>query len=669
VTNNERAKSIIEQSRCEAAGLILPVPLPQNPAALPQPPADQGDQDRRSYWEAVFASPDPWNYGSVYEQVKYTQTLALIPAGCGRRALEIACAEGVFTAMLAPRVDQLLAVDISEQALERAAGRCRGRHNIEFRQLDLVSDPVPDNLDLIVCSEVLYYLEDETQLAAVAVKLRNALKPGGRIVTAHAYVLSDAPGRTAFDWDNPFGITTIMRIFAETGGLSLERAIDTGLYRICAFRLTDNDEAAPQPLLETAAYGTPLEDAVAQYIIWDGAVVRRADAWQNELTHDVPVLMYHRIASAGPAALARYRTSPQAFDAQMRLLRRHGYYAITSATFCEHLKTRKPFRGRPVMITFDDGYEDFASAAFPILKRYDMSAEVFIVTDNVGGSADWDAEYGPPAALMNWQQIQQLQQAGIAFGSHSAIHCSADSLSSGDLLRAAARSKAILEIRLGRAVSSIALPYGIYDARSETVLKLCDYQIAYTTQERRATLNDRPLRIPRIEVRGDVELDEFAAAVGIFPGTGSHAEAIRPGPDRLLVSVIIPAYNAAYTIAETLQSVCWQTYANLEIIVVDDGSGDETVAIVRQHAASDARIRLLQQDNAGVAAARNAGIAAAQADYIALLDADDLWHSSKIERQMAVLLARGATVALVYTWYALIDDSGTIIGHSPQSLD
>jgi peptidoglycan/xylan/chitin deacetylase (PgdA/CDA1 family) len=348
--------------------------------------------------------------------------------------------------------------------------------------------------------------------------------------------------------------------------LSLERAIDTGLYRICAFRLTDNDEAAPQPLLETAAYGTPLEDAVAQYIIWDGAVVRRADAWQNELTHDVPVLMYHRIASAGPAALARYRTSPQAFDAQMRLLRRHGYYAITSATFCEHLKTRKPFRGRPVMITFDDGYEDFASAAFPILKRYDMSAEVFIVTDNVGGSAGWDAEYGPPAALMNWQQIQQLQQAGIAFGSHSAIHCSADSLSSGDLLRAAARSKAILEIRLGRAVSSIALPYGIYDARSETVLKLCDYQIAYTTQERRATLNDRPLRIPRIEVRGDVELDEFAAAVGIFPGTGSHAEAIRPGPDRPLVSVIIPAYNAAYTIAETLQSVCWQTYANLEII-------------------------------------------------------------------------------------------------------
>jgi glycosyltransferase involved in cell wall biosynthesis len=270
---------------------------------------------------------------------------------------------------------------------------------------------------------------------------------------------------------------------------------------------------------------------------------------------------------------------------------------------------------------------------------------------------------------MNWQQIQQLQQAGIAFGSHSAIHCSADSLSSGDLLRAAARSKAILEIRLGRAVSSIALPYGIYDARSETVLKLCDYQIAYTTQERRATLNDRPLRIPRIEVRGDVELDEFAAAVGIFPGTGSHAEAIRPGPDRLLVSVIIPAYNAAYTIAETLQSVCWQTYANLEIIVVDDGSGDETVAIVRQHAASDARIRLLQQENAGVAAARNAGIAAAQADYIALLDADDLWHSSKIERQMGVLLARGATVALVYTWYALIDDSGTIIGHSPQSLD
>lgn len=140
-----------------------------------------------------------------------------------------------------------------------------------------------------------------------------------------------------------------------------------------------------------------------------------------------------------------------------------------------------------------------------------------------------------------------------------------------------------------------------------------------------------------------------------------------PGEGECLVSVIVPAYNAAKTIDETLRSVRAQTYRNLEVIVVDDGSTDETGEIARSHARRDSRVRLIKQGNAGVAAARNRGIAESSGDIIAPVDADDLWHSDKIGRQMEVLGAAGERVGLVYCWYAIIDAKSRIrsLHHRP----
>jgi glycosyltransferase involved in cell wall biosynthesis len=98
------------------------------------------------------------------------------------------------------------------------------------------------------------------------------------------------------------------------------------------------------------------------------------------------------------------------------------------------------------------------------------------------------------------------------------------------------------------------------------------------------------------------------------------------------VSVIVPAYNAAAFIAETIQSALDQTYRDFEIIVVDDGSRDGTPARV---AAFGERVRLHQQPNSGVARARNTGVSLARGEWIAFLDADDLWLPEKLERQLA----------------------------------
>jgi glycosyltransferase involved in cell wall biosynthesis len=138
-------------------------------------------------------------------------------------------------------------------------------------------------------------------------------------------------------------------------------------------------------------------------------------------------------------------------------------------------------------------------------------------------------------------------------------------------------------------------------------------------------------------------------------------------PGLPLASVVIPAYNASTTIERTLRSVMVQTYGQLEIIVVDDGSSDDTTSIVERIAREDPRIILRRQPNEGVAAARNLGIAHARGEFIAPLDADDIWHPRKIEKQIAVIKDGGDRIGLVYCYSRFINEDDIVISQDgPQ---
>ncbi|RMF62356.1 MAG: glycosyltransferase family 2 protein [Cyanobacteria bacterium J069] len=125
-----------------------------------------------------------------------------------------------------------------------------------------------------------------------------------------------------------------------------------------------------------------------------------------------------------------------------------------------------------------------------------------------------------------------------------------------------------------------------------------------------------------------------------------------------LVSVIIPAYNAEKYIRQAIESALSQTYANIEVLVVDDGSTDTTPEIVREFSVQDSRVILLQQPNAGVAAARNSAIKNSKGEFIAPLDADDIWHPKKLEKQVDCFAQSEKTVGLVYTWSFFLDENG-----------
>jgi len=129
-----------------------------------------------------------------------------------------------------------------------------------------------------------------------------------------------------------------------------------------------------------------------------------------------------------------------------------------------------------------------------------------------------------------------------------------------------------------------------------------------------------------------------------------------------LVSVIVPAFNAESFILQAIESACSQTYKNIEILVVDDGSHDRTAEIVHAISLRDRRVRLFQQSHRGIAAARNRAISESQGEFIAPLDADDIWYPRKIELQIRCLMEVEPCVGLVYAWAVYIDQSGCLTG-------
>ncbi|MEQ8998305.1 MAG: glycosyltransferase [Coleofasciculus sp. B1-GNL1-01] len=125
-----------------------------------------------------------------------------------------------------------------------------------------------------------------------------------------------------------------------------------------------------------------------------------------------------------------------------------------------------------------------------------------------------------------------------------------------------------------------------------------------------------------------------------------------------IISVILPVYNGEKTIKETVRSVLSQTFSEFELIIINDGSADSTVDIVSS--IEDERIQVFSYPNAGQPASRNRGIAKAQGDYIAFIDADDLWTADKLEAQYKAL-QDNPQAALAYSWTDWIDESGELL--------
>jgi glycosyltransferase involved in cell wall biosynthesis len=123
------------------------------------------------------------------------------------------------------------------------------------------------------------------------------------------------------------------------------------------------------------------------------------------------------------------------------------------------------------------------------------------------------------------------------------------------------------------------------------------------------------------------------------------------------ISVIIPAYNAERTILETIESVRQQTFSDFELVIINDGSTDKTLALVS--AINDPRLRVVSYENGGLSVARNRGIANVSGNFIAFLDADDLWTPDKLELQLEAL-QRQPSAGVAYSWTLNMSEDGQV---------
>ena len=155
------------------------------------------------------------------------------------------------------------------------------------------------------------------------------------------------------------------------------------------------------------------------------------------------------------------------------------------------------------------------------------------------------------------------------------------------------------------------------------------------------------------------------------PGASEESDAAWSGEAAYLprVTAVMPVHNMELYVERALRSAIGQTYPNLDVLVIDDGSTDRTAEIIASFARAHSNVCVVSSPNAGVAAARNLGLELAQTPYVAFLDADDLWAPGKIGKQVAALARHGHSGdwAACYTLYRMIDESDMIIDNGPST--
>lgn len=188
----------------------------------------------------------------------------------------------------------------------------------------------------------------------------------------------------------------------------------------------------------------------------------------------VPVLLYHHIRPQTEAALMRQTSlnvDPGFFDLQMKYLIEHGYNTISAAALVNALLSRTPLPQKSILVTFDDGYKDVFTYAFPILQKYNITANFMIPAGLIGGEDS-----------MNWDQISQLKQSGLAyFVNHTWSHYAISNGSASKIQYEVQTGKQQLEQNTGQTINVFAYPYGSFNNNVISVLQSDGFTGAFST--------------------------------------------------------------------------------------------------------------------------------------------------------------------------------------------
>ncbi|MFH1778184.1 MAG: polysaccharide deacetylase family protein [Candidatus Omnitrophota bacterium] len=201
----------------------------------------------------------------------------------------------------------------------------------------------------------------------------------------------------------------------------------------------------------------------------------------------IPVLMYHHVAPAEKTD--KLSVSPESFKRQIEFLINKDYNIISLNQVIDLMKNKQTRHGKNVAITFDDGYADLYKNAYPVLKKHNLSATIFLIVDFIGKKG-----------YLNWDEILEMAEHGITFGSHTMTHPELPDLSDEKIRREVIYSKSLLENRLKKPIDFIAYPLGAFNQKVVSIVQRAGYLGACATNPGKRFSSRHPYFIKRLRI-------------------------------------------------------------------------------------------------------------------------------------------------------------------------
>ena len=235
--------------------------------------------------------------------------------------------------------------------------------------------------------------------------------------------------------------------------------------------------------------------------------------------------MYHSIATGSTRKFRRFVVSPAEFAAQMEYLDAAGYRPVTAAELAGG-RSGGPLPPRPVVLTFDDAYTDFYSAALPVLREHGFRATLYVPTAYVGATTRFNVSLGEEnRAVLSWQALADIAAEGIEVAAHSHTHPQLDRVPAAVISDEARRSRALLEDELGVAVDGFAYPFGYWNRAARAAVAAAGYRYAFAVAELMTAPGDDLLTLPRLTVNAGIGVAGLARLLGRDPTPASRRAA------------------------------------------------------------------------------------------------------------------------------------------------
>ncbi len=263
-------------------------------------------------------------------------------------------------------------------------------------------------------------------------------------------------------------------------------------------------DAPPETEAGSAESGAPETGAIAANVPQPQPTVASQPTPDGEVrTARVPVLMYHYI-SVPPAGADIYRrdlsVAPDLFAAHLDAIQQAGYTTISLYALLDHLTHGAPLPDKPVVLTFDDGYRDNYTNAFPLLRDRGLTATFFIVTDFIH---DGRPEY------LTWDMVREMYAAGMSIEGHGRNHVSLANKDNDYLIWQALGTYESIEVEIGVRPRFISYPAGEYDQRTIDIFRSATYWAGFTTKQGATHHSDDLFQMRRIRVRGTTGPEEL----------------------------------------------------------------------------------------------------------------------------------------------------------------